>query len=140
MVNAIKKGSYNKTNRLLISKSKELQDLISQLLEINVSKRLSAEEALSHPFFTKIVPFPFQVSQLLGSNNNIIDSFFRNILPFKCKNKFIEMVLCFLCHNISMKNQEIEINVEATQAAIEAIEALTEKLLKQIEATENKGE
>lgn len=39
-----------------------------------------------------------------------------------------------------MKNQEIEINVEATQAAIEAIEALTEKLLKQIEATENKGE
>ena len=39
-----------------------------------------------------------------------------------------------------MKNQEIEINVEATQAAIEAIEALTEKLLKQIEDAENKGE
>ena len=39
-----------------------------------------------------------------------------------------------------MKNKEIEINVEATQAAIEAIEALTEKLLKQIEDAENKGE
>lgn len=39
-----------------------------------------------------------------------------------------------------MKNQEIEVNVEATQAAIEAIEALTQKLLKQIEDAENKGE
>ena len=39
-----------------------------------------------------------------------------------------------------MKNKEIEINVEATQAAIEAIEALTQKLLKQIEDAENKGE
>lgn len=39
-----------------------------------------------------------------------------------------------------MKNKETEINVEATQAAIEAIEALTQKLLKQIEDAENKGE
>ena len=39
-----------------------------------------------------------------------------------------------------MKNKEIEIKVEATQAAIEAIEALTQKLLKQIEDAENKGE
>ena len=39
-----------------------------------------------------------------------------------------------------MKNKEIEINVEATQSAIEAIEALTQKLLKQIEDAENKGE
>ena len=39
-----------------------------------------------------------------------------------------------------MQNKEIEINVEATQAAIEAIEALTQKLLKQIEDAENKGE
>ena len=39
-----------------------------------------------------------------------------------------------------MQNKEIEVNEEATQAAIEAIEALTEKLLKQIEDAENKGE
>ena len=110
LINAIKKGSYNKTNRLLISKSKELQDLISQLLEIDVSTRLSAEEALSHPFFKKIIPFPFQLSQSLNNNSSIIDSFFRNLLSFKCKNKFIEMVLCFLSHNISIKEQEIEMS------------------------------
>ena len=110
LVNAIKKGSYNKTNRLLMSKSKELQDLINQLLEINVSKRLSAQEALSHSFFKKIIPFPFQIPHsLLYNNSSIIDLFFRNLLSFKCKNKFIEMVICFICHNMSMKDQEIEI-------------------------------
>lgn len=38
-----------------------------------------------------------------------------------------------------MKHKQIEINVEATQGAIEAIEALTQRLLKQIEDAENKG-
>lgn len=32
-------------------RSPELQDLVTKLLEVNVEKRISAEEALQHPWF-----------------------------------------------------------------------------------------
>ena len=58
----------------------------------------------------------------------------------RMKYRSINGCKCKLRRRVFMKHKQIEINVEATQGAIEAIEALTQKLLKQIEDAENKGE
>lgn len=49
----ILKGEFNKTDELWADISPKAQDLISQLIQVDASKRLSATEALAHSWFTK---------------------------------------------------------------------------------------
>ena len=95
ILKSIKKGVFPKTHKNWRKASPELQDLISKLLECNSKKRLSAYEALHHPWFSKVK------SNLLYMNikNETIAEFAQNILSYKITSKFMEMVLAYIIHN-----------------------------------------
>ncbi len=96
IIESIKIGVYNNKHPKLLSRSKEVQNLVSCLLERKISKRLSAFEALNHPFFTK-----FNGRALFCNfNENEIQSYLDNLLNYKFQSKFQQLVLAFVVHNI----------------------------------------
>ena len=96
-LNKIRKGKFNTNDEVFLKSSEEVQDLIKKLLEVKVDKRLSAKEALEHPWFTK-----FDATFLYNNlNENIIINFINRLIQFKIKNKFQQIVLAFIVHNIT---------------------------------------
>ncbi len=100
---SIQKGKYDKNNKKLLNYSKDVQDLLSKLLEVNVDKRLSSYEALNHPWFKNYY------GRSLYSNFNIDDIkiYIYNLINYKFQSKFQQLVLAFLVHNIPY-NEEIK--------------------------------
>ena len=100
---SIQKGKYDKNNKKLLNYSKDVQDLLSKLLEVNVDKRLSSYEALNHPWFKNYC------GRSLYSNFNIDDIkiYIYNLINYKFQSKFQQFVLAFLVHNIPY-NEEIK--------------------------------
>ena len=79
IIESIKIGKYNNQHPKLLCRSKEIQNLVSCLLERKISKRLSSFEALHHPFFTK-----FNGRALFCNFNvNEIQSYLSNLLNYK---------------------------------------------------------
>ena len=96
IIERIKKGNFNKTNPKYQNASDEIKNLIENLLEFNANKRLSALDALHHPWFTAAN------SSLLFSNiphEKIID-FIHNLLSYKITSKLQEMVMAYIIHNM----------------------------------------
>ena len=104
IIESIKIGVYNNKHPKLLSKSKETQDLVYSLLERNINKRLSANEALNHNFFNKFN------GRALFSNFNVSDIqiYLDNLLNYKFQSKFQQLVLAFVVHNIP-KSKETKI-------------------------------
>ena len=104
IIESIKIGVYNNKHPKLLAKSKETQDLVYSLLERNINKRLSANEALNHNFFTKFN------GRALFSNftNSDIQTYLDNLLNYKFQSKFQQLVLAFVVHNIP-QNKETKI-------------------------------
>ena len=97
----IKTGIYDYKNKKLLSTSKECQDLISKLLEVDTKKRLSAKEALNHIFFKN-----FQGRKLFSNfKMKEIDVYLNNLLNYKFQSKFQQLVLAFIVHNIPFTNE-----------------------------------
>ena len=97
----IKTGVYDYKNKKLLSTSKECQDLISKLLEVDTKKRLSAKEALNHIFFKN-----FQGRKLFSNfKMKEIDVYLNNLLNYKFQSKFQQLVLAFIVHNIPFTNE-----------------------------------
>ena len=103
IIHSIQKGKYDKNNKKLLNYSKDVQDLLSKLLEVNVNKRLSSKEALNHSWFKNYF------GRALYSNFNIDDIkiFIDNLMNYKFQSKFQQLVLAFLVHNIPY-NEEIK--------------------------------
>ena len=101
IIESIKIGVYNNKHPKLLAKSKEVQDLVSSLLERNINKRLSASEALNHSFFTKFN------GRALFSNftKEEIQSYLDNLLNYKFQSKFQQLVLAFVVHNIPQSKE-----------------------------------
>ena len=97
----IKTGVYNYKHKKLLSTSKECQDLVSKLLEVDTKKRLSAKEALNHIFFKNFH------GRKLFSNFKMkeIDVYLNNLLNYKFQSKFQQLVLAFIVHNIPFTNE-----------------------------------
>ena len=96
IIERIKKGNFNKTNPKYQNASDEIKNLIENLLEFDANKRLSALDALHHPWFTAAN------SSLLFSNiphEKIID-FIHNLLSYKITSKLQEMVMAYIIHNM----------------------------------------
>ena len=53
IVNSIKTKEYDENNEKLAQSSPEVRDLIKGLLNKNTDERLSAKQALNHPWFKK---------------------------------------------------------------------------------------
>ena len=100
IIESIKIGHFNREHPKLMACSNEVQDLINSLLEINIKKRLSAKEALEHPWFKK-----FGGRSLFSNFNfNDIIEYINNLLHFQFQSKFQQLVLAFVVHNIPNTN------------------------------------
>lgn len=96
IIGSIKTGIYNKNNPKWINASSEVKDLISKLLVYEPKKRLSANDALLHPWF-KITN-----SDILYYNIPKNDILFciHNLLSYNITSQFKELVLAYIIHNI----------------------------------------
>ena len=97
IISKIKTGIYDKNIKRWINSSNEVKDLISKLLVYDPKKRLTAIEALQHPWFKKAN------SDILFYNipKNEILHCIQNLLSYNIKSKFEELVLCYIIHNMS---------------------------------------
>ena len=92
----ITKGVYKKSDKRWIKASKEVKDLIQKLLVYNPKKRLTAIEALKHPWFKKTD------STILYDNvpeKDVIECI-NNLLTYNVKSKLEELVLAYIIHNM----------------------------------------
>ena len=96
IIQNIKNGCFNSEHHKLQSASNEVQDLVKQLLEVNVSNRLSAAEALKHPWFVKFD------SKRLYKNIEVdrVEMYIDRLMHYQINSKFQQMVLAFIVHNI----------------------------------------
>ena len=92
----IQRGVYRKNDRRWIKASKEVKDLIQKLLTYRPSQRLTAIQALNHPWF-KITD-----SNILYDNvpKGDIISCIKNLLTYNINNKLEELFLAYIIHNI----------------------------------------
>lgn len=93
-------GTYSFKHQIWNHISAEGKELVTQLLELDPSKRLSAKEAMEHCWFKKM-----ESNQSLKniSDTNLI-SIIKNISEFRAEQKLQQATLAFLVHNLS--NQE----------------------------------
>ena len=86
-----------------VKHSEEVKDLVSRLLEKNIEKRLSAKEALNHPWFEKFG------GRILFSNfkPEEIKPYIENLFHYKYNSKLQELVIAFLVHNLSNNDETL---------------------------------
>ena len=96
IMDKIKKGKYSKSEYRWINASNEVKDLINKLLILDPEKRLTAFEALKHPWFTT------SNSNILYNNitKNEVLNCISNLLNYNIKSKFEELVLAYIVHNL----------------------------------------
>ena len=97
----IQRGVYKKDERRWKKASKEVKDLIQKLLIYIPKKRLTALEALKHPWF-KIAD-----SNILYDNvpkNEVIDCI-KNLLTYNISSKLEELVLAYIIHSVPRPKQ-----------------------------------
>lgn len=92
----IKKGSFNHKHRKLLAASLDVQDLVKKLLEVNVAKRLSAAEALKHPWFTKFVG----KSLYMNIEKEKVKMYLDRLVQYEINSKFQQMCIAFIVHNV----------------------------------------
>lgn len=96
IIEKIRKGKYNSNNKKLLACSKEVQDLVKRLLDINTETRLSSKEALNHPWFInyggRALYSSFDKKEML--------LYIDNLFNYKFQSKFQQLVLAFVVHNI----------------------------------------
>lgn len=96
IIRKIHSGKYDKKNKKLLRSSPEVQDLVLKLLELNVKKRLSASEALAHPWFTKYK------AKSLYENISVdkIRLYIGRLSTYRIYSKFQQFVLAFIVHHL----------------------------------------
>ena len=103
IINHIKIGKYNKTSKRFLSHSQEVKDLVNSLLERDSEKRLSAKDALSHPWFQK-----FGGRNLFCNfNKEEIMPYIDNLFQYKYNSKIQELVIAFLVHNLANNDETL---------------------------------
>ena len=103
IIKRIKLGKYNKNTPRFAQHSEEVKDLVNGLLEKNIEKRLSAKEALNHPWFDKYG------GRRLFSNfkPEDIKPYIENLFKYKYHSKLQELVIAFLVHNLSNNDETL---------------------------------
>ena len=112
IIESIKKGVYLKNEKRWKNSSKEVRDLINRLLIYEPEKRLTALEALKHPWF-----------KVTNSNilyNNIskeeVLKCLQNLLSYKINSKFEELVLVYIIHNLP-RPKEAKVSIKLFKLA-----------------------
>ena len=97
----IHRGVYKKNDRRWLKASKEVKDLIQKLLIYRPSQRLTAIQALNHPWF-KIADSNKLYDNI--SKNDIIKCI-KNLLTYNINNKIEELFLAYIIHNIPREKE-----------------------------------
>ena len=92
----IRKGSFNHKHKKLVASSPEVQDLVIKLLEVNVNKRLSAAQALKHPWFAKYNG----KSLYMNIEKDKVKMYLDRLISYQINSKFQQMVIAFIVHNV----------------------------------------
>jgi len=79
--------------------SPEAIDLIKKMLEYDPEKRISAEEALKHPWFTQML------GDQAAGNKGVITKALKNLQDFRAERKLQEAVWIFLVSYFSAKDE-----------------------------------
>ena len=92
----IRRGTFNHKHKKLVASSPEVQDLVIKLLEVNVNKRLSAAQALKHPWFAK-----FNGKSLyMNIEKEKVKMYLDRLISYQINSKFQQMVIAFIVHNV----------------------------------------
>ena len=103
IIKKIKIGKYNKHDIRFVEHSEEAKDLVFKLLERNIDKRLSAKEALNHPWFEK-----FGGRNLFCNfKREDIMPYIENLFHYKYNSKLQELVIAFLVHNLANNDETL---------------------------------
>ena len=96
IIQNIRKGKYNSEHKKLVASSPEVQDLVKKLLQVDVKKRLSAMEALKHPWFKK-----FNGKSIYSNiDKEKIKMYLERLRHYEINYKFQQMVWLFIVHNV----------------------------------------
>ena len=89
-------GKYDMKGEYFESVSYEAKDLVKKCLEKDVNNRISARDALMHPWFNK-----YQTRQFFCQvTEYFLEKTLDNIKKYKPKNKLQELALTYLVHNL----------------------------------------
>ncbi len=99
----ISTANYNSKEPKLLSHSSEVRDLVSKLLQKDIDKRLSAKEALEHPWFEKFG------GRSLFSNfqKEEVEPYINNLFNYSFNSKIQQLVIAFLVHNLPSNESSI---------------------------------
>ena len=105
IIHKISKANYNNKESKLLNHSSEVRDLLSKLLEKDINKRLSAKEALEHPWFEKFG------GRSLFSNykKEEVEPYINNLFNYSFNSKIQQLVIAFLVHNLPSSDSSITI-------------------------------
>ena len=103
IIRRIRVGKYNKSDSRFLEHSDEVRDLVSKLLEKDISKRLSAKEALNHPWFEKFGGRKLFCNFLPED----IKPYIENLFNYKYNSKLQELVIAFLVHNLANSDETL---------------------------------
>ena len=96
IIKSIKTKKLDEQNPKLLQRSPEVRDLVIGLLEKDMNKRLSAKEALNHPWFKK-----FNGRKLFENfKEEDIQLYIDNLLNYTFHSKIQQLVIAFLVHNL----------------------------------------
>jgi calcium-dependent protein kinase len=91
LLNSIVKGKYSISGPEWSRVSPEAKDLVTKMLEVDTTKRLSAEECFKHPWMTKF----HDKSKI---DNNYFVSVLTNIRNFNASEKLQQATLAYIVH------------------------------------------
>ena len=130
----VKKGKYDLESSPFNKVSKSALDLIKKLLIMEVNKRITAQEALNHPWFKEQ-----KAKQLYNQikDENIIKKLLSNLKKYKRNSVIQETALAYLVHNFpQMKDvvnacklfNQIDINGDGKITEEELLKGLSTKI------------
>jgi calcium-dependent protein kinase len=105
---SVRSGKYGFKNKLWKTISSNAKDLISKLLEVNIDKRYSAEQALNHPLFnlTKSCDETDDTQpEITEGNQTDMSRILKNLEKYKAYKNLQKAILYFIIHNCIPKEQ-----------------------------------
>jgi calcium-dependent protein kinase len=96
IIEKIKKGVFDMTSPPFNKISSSAKDLLQKLLTLDIKKRISAQEALCHPWFKEQ-----QSKQLYNEilNEKVVEKLLNNLKNYKKNSIIQETALAYLVHN-----------------------------------------
>jgi len=95
----VKTGSYDLNSKEWRATSPEVRDLITKLMEFDYNKRLSANEALDHPWIQKKVKSHFNAEMATAALSNLNN--------FTASEKLKQAAITFMTTHLATKQERM---------------------------------